>query len=295
MGARRCGAVVVAGALAGVLALAGCASLRDGGGGDPGGNPCDSGAPGTEVLGDPDLGVDGPSQEAMDWQAATEDLVPKLQAIAGERLGGLWLQWVPERAVVVRLTDGPELPALRQAADEAGVDVVVRDDAPVSRADLLAAAEALPDYSDLSGVDGMGVDEVNGRLAFRVASGDDGGASTCAALVERLAGIGVPYGFDVFEGSVEREVRGPTSFSLELQPQDGGDVLHLSVFSCNGEPEVTRLEEGVDEVRIEVTSTTPGPGRSGDGCLDLLDVTLQAPLGDRALIDLSRGVVVEVS
>ncbi len=72
----------------------------------------------------------------MDWQASTEDLVPRLESIAGDRLGGLWLQWEPERAVVVRLTDGAELPELQQAADEAGVAVVARDDAPVSRADL---------------------------------------------------------------------------------------------------------------------------------------------------------------
>jgi hypothetical protein len=39
-------------------------------------------------------------------------------------------------------------------------------------------------------------------------------------------------------------------------------------------------------VEVEVTSTVTDPG---DACLDTIDVALDAPLGDRELVDLTSG------
>ena len=78
--------------------------------------------------------------------------------------------------------------------------------------------------------------------------------------------------------------RRPVAITEARLPDDR--TLELGVASCNGEPEVTELVEEDDEVRVEVTSTVSNPG---DACLDLVEVELQAPLGDRRLIDLSSG------
>jgi hypothetical protein len=63
------------------------------------------------------------------------------------------------------------------------------------------------------------------------------------------------------------------------------------VPTCNGEPEVTMLEETEDEVRVEVVSQRQ---RGGDDCLDGVQVELDRPLGDRALIDVTSGRTVRV-
>jgi len=78
--------------------------------------------------------------------------------------------------------------------------------------------------------------------------------------------------------------RRPVAITEARLADDG--TLELGVASCNGEPEVTELVEDDDQVRVEVTSTVSNPG---DACLDLVEVELAAPLGDRELIDLSSG------
>lgn len=70
---------------------------------------------------------------------------------------------------------------------------------------------------------------------------------------------------------------------------DGGSVV-LTIDTCNGEPEITSLGQGVERVEVAVTCTSHDPG---DGCLDLLSVDLESPLGDRDLVDLSTGRVVD--
>ncbi|MDX1659120.1 MAG: hypothetical protein R3343_09900 [Nitriliruptorales bacterium] len=65
-----------------------------------------------------------------------------------------------------------------------------------------------------------------------------------------------------------------------------GSILSIEVPTCNGEPEVTKLEETNDEVRVEVVSQRQ---RGGDDCLDGVQVELDRPLGDRALIDVTSG------
>ncbi len=63
-------------------------------------------------------------------------------------------------------------------------------------------------------------------------------------------------------------------------------TVQLAVSSCNGEPEITSLTQGATRVEVEVTSTVTDPG---DACLDTIDVALDAPLGDRELVDLTSG------
>lgn len=70
--------------------------------------------------------------------------------------------------------------------------------------------------------------------------------------------------------------------------------LALVVGSCNGDPEVTRLEETADEVRVEVVSDAP-LFRAEDDCMDLVEVQLDEPLGDRAVRDLHSGQEVTVT
>ncbi|NTW40198.1 MAG: hypothetical protein HGA44_09975 [Cellulomonadaceae bacterium] len=59
------------------------------------------------------------------------------------------------------------------------------------------------------------------------------------------------------------------------------DVVHLWVDTCNGDPETTVVETD-DGVTITVVSTRRNPG---DACQDSIAVTLDAPLGDRSLVD----------
>lgn len=88
-------------------------------------------------------------------------------------------------------------------------------------------------------------------------------------------------------------VRKPVEFSHVTLTDDR--TLEMSVDSCNGNPEVTELEQTETEVRLEVTSTVPGPGQPGNDCMDGIEVTLDAPLGDRVLVDARTGDAVEVS
>lgn len=298
-GQRRARAAVVAaaGALA-VAVLGGCQTGRPE---DPGAepppdttvDPCAGGAAPIESLELAD--VEGePSAEDMDWQADAGDLAERVTSIAGDRLAAIWLAWTPERSVQIRLTEGAELPELQAAADASGLVVGIRYDRAYSEAQLAAAAAELGGaWSEVPGVAGMGIDTLGGRLTFDVASGGDGGATTCAALVEMLADAGVPYGFDVFEGPTEGTVRGPVPIGEPML--EGDRLLRVTVPTCNGDPEITVLAESATEVRLEITSTGAAPGWGSDACLDIVDVTLGAPLGERAVIDLSTGDVLDVA
>ncbi|TNU75780.1 hypothetical protein FH969_05645 [Miniimonas arenae] len=79
--------------------------------------------------------------------------------------------------------------------------------------------------------------------------------------------------------------RVPVSQAVLLQ----SDVLALAVGSCGDEPEVDLLDEQEDAVEVAVVSTRTigGPG-SGD-CMDMVEVRLQAPLGERTLLDVTSG------
>lgn len=67
------------------------------------------------------------------------------------------------------------------------------------------------------------------------------------------------------------------------------DMVELSVPSCNGNPAITVLEQEPDQVRVEVATTVPGRFAGSDDCLDLVQVELDEPLGERPLVDLTTG------
>jgi len=71
-------------------------------------------------------------------------------------------------------------------------------------------------------------------------------------------------------------------------------VLLLAVDSCGGEPTVTELDQAEAEVRIAVESTTRLLASETNDCQDGVEVQLDAPLGDRVLIDGSNGRAVAV-
>jgi hypothetical protein len=80
---------------------------------------------------------------------------------------------------------------------------------------------------------------------------------------------------------VEAELRSP-------------DRLDLHVDSCNGDPEVSRLRETDVDVQVKVVASST-PLRGGEDCLDVVEVQLQEPLGDRVVVDMHSGQSVSVS
>lgn len=275
------------------LGLGGCATGTPGSGpgaADPD-DPCAGGAPVRNELDVPDDVTESP--ELVAAQEEIGALWPQVEALAGDRLGGMWQGWTPEPHLVVEVTEGPALAALDALADESGL-VEVRYTATISRAELMAGvdeANALVAASDLPSMGSSG-DELNGRWVLSVPAGDDGGAATCTAFRELLVDLDIPWAFEVVDAPEESTVRGPVEVWEAYT--GGGTGLQLTVGSCNGEPEVTVLEQTDDEVRVEITSSTPAPGWPGEDCLDGLELTLDAPLGDRTLVDLSTGDTVGV-
>ena len=87
-----------------------------------------------------------------------------------------------------------------------------------------------------------------------------------------------------------KSTRGPVELDADVQVV-APDRLQLGVMSCHGDPEITELSQDDEQVRIEVTSTVTDPG---DACMDLLTVDLDAPLGDRAVVDLTSGRTLRV-
>ena len=66
-----------------------------------------------------------------------------------------------------------------------------------------------------------------------------------------------------------------------------GDVLHLGINSCNGDPQASLVETETD-ITVTVTAVFQRGGDS-PACMDGLAITLAAPVGDRAVIDGSTG------
>ena len=113
-----------------------------------------------------------------------------------------------------------------------------------------------------------------------------------AALILGLGGAacGPPSGSD----ATPETRRGPVS--LEGSEVELVSVVELSVTvpSCNGDPEVATLEEGGEAVELEVVTTQVARGPS-DGCLDVVHVALDEPLGDRELVDMVSGEALPVT
>lgn len=93
----------------------------------------------------------------------------------------------------------------------------------------------------------------------------------------------------VLPGCGPDERRGPVE--IDGATLEGPSSIQLVLPSCHGDPEVTALVEGADRVEVEVTTTT---FREGDSCQDLLVVELEAPLGDRELVDATSDEAVRV-
>jgi hypothetical protein len=72
------------------------------------------------------------------------------------------------------------------------------------------------------------------------------------------------------------------------------DRLALSVDSCNGNPEVSLLRETDVAVWIKVIASST-PLKGGNDCGDILEVQLEDSFGDRVLIDMHKGQVINVS
>lgn len=70
-------------------------------------------------------------------------------------------------------------------------------------------------------------------------------------------------------------------------------ALMLIVGTCQGDPELIRLEETDSEVHVAVVSTVPH-FRGGGDCLDVVDVQLRQPLAERLLVDLTTAKTVRV-
>lgn len=85
--------------------------------------------------------------------------------------------------------------------------------------------------------------------------------------------------------------RGPVSLEDMEAVVSRSPSISLGVPSCNGDPVLDELVEEPDVVRLQVVSTVTNPG---DGCLDSLEVELDAPLGDRELVDMTSGAQIRV-
>ena len=66
-----------------------------------------------------------------------------------------------------------------------------------------------------------------------------------------------------------------------------GSTLQLGLATCNGDAELTKLDETSTEVRLLVVADEPG--QDGDDCSDGMTITLSAPLGTRNVLDASTG------
>lgn len=72
------------------------------------------------------------------------------------------------------------------------------------------------------------------------------------------------------------------------------DHLILMVDTCGENPELDLLREQAEVVEVAVVSTRTFGGSGSGDCLDPVDVQLQAPLGDRRLVDATTGDEVDV-
>ena len=102
--------------------------------------------------------------------------------------------------------------------------------------------------------------------------------------------VGVAVAASLLAGCSFGSSRGPVRL-VEAVLVDS-DTITFGVPSCNGTPEVTRLEETSTQVRIEVVATVH---RDGDACADSIEVSLAAPLADRELVDITAGGALTVT
>lgn len=106
------------------------------------------------------------------------------------------------------------------------------------------------------------------------------GGALCAISVVMVIACGAGRGrVAIVEAAVrtDNQSQAPTAYVVLVVP------------TCDGNPEVTQIEEDADEVRVAIIS---GPS-SHATCQDAVRVDLE--LGDRVLVDLTTGNPVEVT
>lgn len=99
-----------------------------------------------------------------------------------------------------------------------------------------------------------------------------------AIIVPLVLVIALVVGWRILQGLT---VRNAVDI-VEAELRDDGSLV-LEVDSCNGDPAASVLEQN-DQVRVEVVASTT-PYRGGQDCLDIVEIALQEPLGERALVD----------
>ena len=73
------------------------------------------------------------------------------------------------------------------------------------------------------------------------------------------------------------------------------DRLTLIVASCNKNPKISLLQETDVDVQVKVVADSELFPQSGEDCLDIVEVQLQEPLGDRVVVDRHTGRLVSVT
>lgn len=66
-----------------------------------------------------------------------------------------------------------------------------------------------------------------------------------------------------------------------------GEVLSVPVETCNGDPEIVQLDETADQVVVTIESDRQGG--EVPACLDYARVELDAPPGERTVLDSTSG------
>lgn len=100
-----------------------------------------------------------------------------------------------------------------------------------------------------------------------------------AGTMIALAALGAACG----DGRRPAEINGGTL--------EGDRTVMLGIAACHGKDNSATVRETDREVTIKVTTDAP---RSGDACADGVRVELEAPLGDRAVVDGITGARVAI-
>lgn len=166
-----------------------------------------------------------------------------------------------------------------------------------SRVDIYVASDSFDGHEWLSmaiAVDGdvMGVvNDCGGRNEILEEFAESKGISPAELVVRLISGDEI---FDQFEQWERSRLPEEPSGPMEERPlvnasEHEPGKLFVDVDSCSGDPEATVLETS------ETVTVTASAQTASDDCSDLLVLELDAPLGDRVLIDGATGEPVEVS
>lgn len=82
--------------------------------------------------------------------------------------------------------------------------------------------------------------------------------------------------------------------AVDVAASGDGETLHVAFASCNADLSVI-VEESDDAIRVGATrARDPDRLLGGQDCLDGRTVRLEAPIGDRAVVDAHSGEALEV-